>query len=214
MFAINNALPDHDPIEGPINSLYNKINKTPGRHFKIEFKGGISYDGAVNENFEFEGLGTLKAPESAEFKWLSKREDKEITGLFLPNQGFVVEFIFEEAEQEMERNLKKVSHIYFKNREKVLRLCKSITGVKYDWITMRGKTGKIVRYKGGWKDYAISGSCLIQIDDGPVMDRIAQNGIIFNANIKLSRYKDFKSNADDHGKIKIKKEIKFINGYR
>lgn len=213
MFAIENIYPDFGEISAPFDSIYHKINqKYPGKKHEIIFSGGIKYDGAVNDNFEFEGLGTLTAPEKSDISWRFATEVKTITGIFVPGQGLVCEVIFEDIEDDMKRDLKLVSNTYFEDREKIQRLYKNMFDVRYEWLTLRGKGGKTIKYKGGWMDYVINGPCRIQVDEGPDIEGIAQNGMIFNAKINFSYYKELKSSADDKNKVKFKKKIKFKNG--
>lgn len=213
MLAIKEMYPDYGEVNAPPGTIYHKINqKSQGRKYEINFKGGIVYDGAVNENFEFEGLGTLTAPKKSNITWIFGKEVKKITGLFIPVHGFVAEFLFDDQDEDYQRDLKLVSNLYFKDRLKIQKFYKSIFDVKYEWIKMRGKGGKIVRYKGGWLNYVINGPCRIQIDDGPEIEGIAQNGMIFNAKINLAYFKELKSNADEKNKVKFKKPVTFKNG--
>lgn len=213
MFGVDTIIQDKEEVSAPLGSIYQKINeKFPGRNYEINFQGGFIYNGSVNDNFEFEGLGTLIAPPNSEIKWISGQNFKEVTGLFVPGYGLVCEILFEGIEEDMKRDLKLVSNTYFENRERIEKLYNSPLDVKYEWLTLKGKGDKIVRYKGGWVDYVVNGPCKIQIGDGPEINGIAQNGVVFNAKINFSFYKELKSNADDKGKTKFKKKVKFKNG--
>ena len=206
---------DHN-VSTESGTVYNRIkNKYGSRSYSIEFKGGVEYDGGCNVDYEFEGLGTLYADEDVDLTWIDGKSVRTVEGLFSAKNGFLAQVLYDDEDPEEEKKirlLKASSHVYFKDRDQLLRLYRNPLDLDYDWITMKGRDGTVLRYRGGWKDLRIDGPCQLQINDGKVYSGAVSNGLFFNANINMTRYKELKGEVNKKNIVKIRTPIVFRNG--
>ena len=138
------------------------------RRIRIDFLNKGYYDGEINENLDFEGIGYIGT------------DDEGYWGVFTP--GELMTFVFVKSHQPTIEFLKTVTGEYFKDSEKYRK--EHLPNMKqYPWMKLHGAYHPFLslpkdhevrkkaeeslpyEYKGAWKDYNPVGKCWVRKQD-------------------------------------------------